>query len=270
MQVLTGIRVVTMALNVPGPVTASHLKKAGAAITKVEPPAGDPLSRFCLPWYRELHDGVAVERLDLKAAGAAARMRALLAEADLFLSSQRPKALQRLGLDAAALAAHESTRHVRTLNIVGEIGRPDVAGHDLTYLAQAGLLGRELPRTLVADILGAEHAFATALLLLRQPPGTGGSVGLYDSLGPLIAARRHGLTGEGQILGGGLPAYGLYDAREGRVAIAALEPQFQHRVYELLSLPPGADLAATMRSRTAVEWESWGEAHDVPIAACRD
>lgn len=259
-----------MALNAPGPVAAAHLRDAGAQVTKVEPPGGDPLAAFSPGWYGELHAAVTVARLDLKTTAGAASMRSLLADADLFLSSQRPSALQRLALDPASLAGDERTRHVRTLNIVGELDRPEVAGHDLTYLAQAGLLGREMPRALVADILGAERTFATALQLLRQPPGTGAQVGLFDSLRPLAAALRHGLTAPRALLGGGLPAYGVYDALEGRVAIAALEPHFQERLYRLLELPFGSDLTAAMRRRPAHEWQAWGVAHDVPIAACRD
>ena len=259
-----------MALNAPGPLAASYLKSAGARVTKVEPPSGDPLATFCAGWYRELHDGVTVERLDLKTSEGMARMRALIGEADLLLSSQRPAALQRLGLDAASLAAKTDTRAARTLNIVGETSRPDIAGHDLTYLAQAGLLGREIPRTLFADVMAAERAFSTALQLLREPPGASTQVGLFDSLAPLAAIRRHGLTGPGNLLGGALPGYGVYDAREGRVAIAALEPHFRERVYALLSLPPGSSLVEVMKSRSAEDWEAWGEAHDVPIARCRD
>ena len=270
MVVLKGTRVVTMALNAPGPVAAARLRDAGATVIKVEPPSGDPLERFCPGWYGELHEGIAVERVDLKSTEGALRMRALLADADLFLSSQRPSALARLALDAASLRSHGATRGVRSLNIVGEIARPEIAGHDLTYLASAGLLGRDMPRTLVADVLGAEHAFAVALQLLREPPGSAAEVGLFDSLAPLAAPLRHGLTRAGALLGGGLPAYNIYDTREGRIAIAALEPHFQARVYALLGLAPGTDLSAIMRSRTAAEWEAWGKAHDVPIAVCQD
>jgi alpha-methylacyl-CoA racemase len=270
MPVLEGIHIVTMALNAPGPLAASYLHQAGARVTKVEPPTGDPLATFCAGWYRELHEGIAVERLDLKSGEGQARMRQWIGTADLFLSSQRPAALRRLQLDPTSLAARAETRAARTLNIVGERARPEIAGHDLTYLAQAGLLGREIPRTLFADVMAAERAFSTALQLLREPPGTAAEVGLFDSLAPLVALKRHGLTGAGNLLGGALPAYGIYDARQGRVAIAALEPHFRERVYGLLDLPPGSALSDIMKSRTAAEWEAWGESHDVPIARCHD
>jgi crotonobetainyl-CoA:carnitine CoA-transferase CaiB-like acyl-CoA transferase len=156
------------------------------------------------------------------------------------------------------------------LNIVGELNAPEIPGHDLTYLAKAGLLGREIPRSVFADILAGEHAFATALLLLRQPPGSRAQVGLYDTLAPLVAARTHGLTGPGNLLGGAVPAYGLYDAREGRIAIAAIERHFHARLYEELNLPPGADLTAVFRTRTSGEWEQWAQERDLPITVVRD
>lgn len=267
---LAGIRLVTIAINVPGPLAASHLRAQGAAVVKIEPPGGDPLATFCPSWYEELNAGATVERIDLKSDAGRAAIRTHLENADLFLASQRPSALARLGLDAdTLLVSGSSTAHLRWLNIVGEIDRPEVPGHDLTYLAQARLLGHEMPRTLAADVLGAEHAFATALLLLRQPEGSRAAVGLFDSLGPLAAPLRHGLTGPGNLFSGKLPAYGLYDAREGRIAVAALEPQFRRRLYDELQLPDGSPLAAAFLARPADAWESWARERDLPIAAVR-
>ena len=265
MSPLSGIRVVTIALNAPGPIAASKMRDAGATVTKVEPPSGDPLEGYCRGWYASLHDGIAIERLDLKSGQGRLRMGVLLRDADLFLSSQRPAALARLGLDAATLPPH-----LRSLNIVGELERPQIPGHDLTYLARTGLLGRELPRSVIADVLGAEEAFATALLLLRQPPGSRAAVGLYDSLAPLLAPLKHGLTGPGTLLGGKLPAYGIYETREGRIAVAALEPHFQQRLYEELQLPFGSALAAAFRAQTAQQWQAWAIDRDLPITAVAD
>jgi alpha-methylacyl-CoA racemase len=270
MTALRGVRVASIALNLPGPLAASYLRDAGAHIIKIEPPSGDPLAALCPTWYAELHDRVVVERIDLKNEAGQTRMRAILADTDLLLSSQRPAALVRLGLDAATLLAPRArTASLRCLNIVGERARPEVAGHDLTYLARAGLLGSEVPRTLIADVLGAERVFATALLLMQRPAGTSIEVGLFDSLAPLMAAQTHHLTGPGSILGGGLPAYGIYDAREGRVAVAALEPHFRAGLYAALGLPDGTSLRDAFRNMSADEWEAWAEARDLPIAKLR-
>jgi crotonobetainyl-CoA:carnitine CoA-transferase CaiB-like acyl-CoA transferase len=156
---------------------------------------------------------------------------------------------------------------VRWLNIVGERVRPEVPGHDLTYQARAGLLRDAMPISLFADVMGSEQAFAAVLLLLRQPRGAHAEVGLFDSLAPLVATSTHGLTCRGGVLGGGLPAYGLYRAREGVVAIASLEPHFRARLYQSLDLPDGAELTEVMATRTAAQWEEWAAERDLPIAA---
>jgi crotonobetainyl-CoA:carnitine CoA-transferase CaiB-like acyl-CoA transferase len=267
MTPLTGTRILTIALNVPGPLAAARLRDAGATVSKIEPPGGDPLKEFCPTWYEQLHSGVSVERLNLKSPDGAARIRNLLAECDLFVASQRPAALERLGLDADTLTGDGSTyRRLRHLNIVGELARPEIAGHDLTYLARAGLLGGELPRTLIADVIGSERAFSTALLLLHEPAGSRAVVGLFDSLAPLVAPLAHGLTAPGRLLGGALPAYGIYDTRDGRIAVAALEPHFRQRLYELLGASDHRGIAAVLRTRTAAEWEGWALSHDLPMS----
>ncbi len=257
---LTGVRLITMALNVPGPLAAAHVAGHGASVTKIEPPSGDPLAAMSPAWYRELHEKVDVKRVDLKSEAGKSEFRTLIADAGVFLSSQRPSALARLGIDAKSMA------HTRWVNIVGECARPEVAGHDVTYQARAGLLRDRLPVTLVADIMGSERAFAAMLLLLRGPVGTHEEIGLYDSVAPLTAPLRHGITRDGGRLGGAIPEYGVYRAREGYVAVSALEPHFRARMYELLKLAPGSALDEIMRTRTAEEWERWGEDNDVPIA----
>jgi hypothetical protein len=92
---------------------------------------------------------------------------------------------------------------------------------------------------------------------------------LYDSLAPLVAPLEHGVTSPGGLLGGGLPAYGIYETLSGRVAIAALEPRFRERLYASLQLPMGSDLAATFMTRTATAWEQWATTQDLPIVAVR-
>jgi len=65
-QPLDGIRIVTTAVNVPGPVAVAMLRDKGAAVVKVEPPDGDPLSRWAPLWYSELCAGAEVLALDLR------------------------------------------------------------------------------------------------------------------------------------------------------------------------------------------------------------
>jgi len=262
------VRIVSLAQNLPGPVALSRLVAAGATAVKIEPPGGDPMRGFSQPWYRELHRRVMVMPLDLKSPAGLARLGALLAHADLLLTSQRPSALGRLGITARRLARHHPA--LRWLNIVGDTAEPERPGHDLTYQAQAGLIGADMPRSLFADLLGAEQAVSSALLLLRREPPCRAVVGLR---GALEGARRPlelGLTTPDGVLGGGLATYRIYETRKGRVAIAALEPHFRDRLHRLLKLSDGADLAVALRSRTAGAWERWAARHDLPMARLLD
>lgn len=256
------MRIVSIAQNVPGPVAVRRLVDEGATAIKIEPPSGDQLERICRPWYDDLHTGVGVERIDLKTPQGIARLRTHLQKADVFLSSQRPSALVRLGADAGTL--HRDHPQLRCVNIVGNTANPEEPGHDLTYQAQAGLIAGSMPRTLIGDMVGAERAYA-AIKQAMQASGSTQIVGLFDALHDFAAPLRYGLTAPGGWLGGGNPAYATYAAKEGAVAVAALEPHFRSRLYEGLGLPDGADPSEAFLTRTADEWAQWAKQRDLPL-----
>ncbi|PZN01165.1 MAG: carnitine dehydratase [Bacillota bacterium] len=237
---LGGCRVVNLALNVPGPVAAARLQALGATVVKVEPPGGDPLAAVAPAWYAQLTAGQEVRTLDLKTPRGREALERLLADADLLLTAQRPAALARLGLAPA-----EVGRRFPRLAYVAIVGYPpprqDEPGHDLTYLAEAGLLEPPvLPRTLMADLAGAERAVSAALALLlgreRGHAARYAEVPLAEAAADWAAPLRHGLTAPGGVLGGGLPLYRCYPAQDGWVALAALEPHFARRLLEALGV----------------------------------
>ena len=272
---LDGLRVVSIALNLPGPAACARLRELGARVTKVEPPAGDPFETFCPPWYRRLHEGTTVRRLDLKTDAGRQALAALLDEADIFISAQRPSALARLGLAPDALAS----RHPRLCH-VAITGHPapheEQPGHDLTYLAQHGLVAPPaMPVTLFADMAGAERAVTTALALViaRAREGRGRSVQspLEEAARALAQPLHEGLTRRGALLGGGDAGYNLYGARDGWIAVAALEPHFAARLSRELGL--GELSIDALRERFAAEtadhWQRWAAERDLPIVALR-
>lgn len=277
-KLLQGMKVVTLAVNLPGPVAASRLCGLGAEVIKVEPPTGDPLSRVSQSWYQALAEGQKIISLDLKDADDRTELERLLRESDLLLTSIRPAALARLSLSQAEV----NDRHPRLCQvaIVGYAAPNDnVAGHDLTYQATAGLIAPpRLPRTLLADLATAERAVSTAmsLLLARERGGAGGfaQVALSEAMEVFSQPLRHRATTTGDVLGGGLPQYNLYQTREGWVALAALEPHFWKRFKSELGVGENAvdvtSLASIFITRTAVEWEMWAAELDLPLAAVRD
>ncbi|MFN4103545.1 MAG: DUF3025 domain-containing protein [Tepidimonas sp.] len=190
---LAGAHVVSLALNLPGPAALARLRSLGARCTQVEPPAGDPMRGYCEAAYAQMHRGVRTVTLDLKTPAGQRRLQRLLAGADVLLTSFRPSALAKLGLDAAALQA----RHPRlcVVRIVGAAGaRAEEAGHDLTYQAEAGLLdGLSLPPSLLADMAGALLASEAvqAALLQRAATGRGtvrDALTVFDENGALLHA----------------------------------------------------------------------------------
>ncbi len=269
---LAGIRVVNAGVNLPGVAASARLIGLGATVTKVEPPTGDPMESAAPSLYEELTAGQHVVRLDLKHGSGRAQLGRLLGEADVFLTSTRPSALARLGL-----AYHELEHSYPRLVQVAIVGHaaPDqeLAGHDLTYVATEGLLGDVLPRTLVADLGGAERTVSTALALLlarnHDPDAPRyAEVALAESAAYFALPLRHGITTAGGLLGGMDPLYAVYEAAEGRVAIAALEPHFRRRLTEALGVPATAEaLAAAFAARRAAEWEEWAHERDIPLAA---
>jgi crotonobetainyl-CoA:carnitine CoA-transferase CaiB-like acyl-CoA transferase len=275
MDYLDGLRVVTTALNLPGPAACARLRDLGARVTKIEPPSGDPMEGFSAGWYRRLHAGIPIHRLDLKATADREKLFAFLADADLLVTAQRASALARLGLDPATLASRfPRLGHVA---ITGH-APPDeeIPGHDLTYLAVHGLVTPpNLPPTLFADMAGAERAVSTALALViaRDRDGRGGAqaVPLAEAAEVLAMPLHEGLTAPGALLGGARPGYNVYAAREGWIAVAALEPHFETRLAKSLDLPALTvdALRAIFARETAGHWERWGRERDLPIVAIR-
>lgn len=270
---LDGFRVVSLAINVPGPVCAARLRGLGAAVVKVEPPDGDPLSHLGVGWYEALTAGMERVTLDLKSPGGQAALAELLAGADLLLTAQRPAALARLGLGWEGLHA----RYPRLCH-VGIVGYPppheNEPGHDLTYQAKYGTLSPpEMPRVLVADLAGAERAATAAvgLLFARERGGGAGQalVALSEAAEEFAAAVRYDVTTPGGLLGGGLPNYSIYDTKSGPLACAALEMHFFRRLLAELGEDATTHeaLGAIFLRKTAAEWEEWARERDLPLAA---
>lgn len=272
---LHGIRVVSIAVNLPGPAAAARLQSLGAQVVTVLPPSGDPMEQYAAEFYEQLHVGQELRTVDVKSETGKRDIAELLDAADVLLTSSRASALRRMGLDFATVhARHPQVCQVDIVGYPGELA--DVPGHDLTYQADAGLLvDGHMPRTTIIDLAGAERAVAeaTTALVARARLGVGvrREVALSDVAVAMSAPLRAGLTGPGQLLGGGLPVYSIYDTAAGKVAVAALEPHFMARLLALLELSEDEctheQIGRVLATRTAAEWAALAEEHDVPLVA---
>jgi alpha-methylacyl-CoA racemase len=257
---LSGTRVLDLTRLAPGPYATLVLADLGAEVVKLEPPEGDA-ARAMPPGgegelFAALNRGKRSLVLDLKRDGAVEAVRRVLGRCDVLVEGFRPGVMDRLGLGHAALLEAFPRLVVCALSGFGQTG-PDRerAGHDLGYVARAGLLavgGHDgapaMPGAQVADIGGAWVAASGILAALLERTRTGRGrlvdVSLVESatsfaalhLGPALLGLPVAPAGQG-FLDGGLPSYGLYRTADDRwLAVAALEPKFFAALCERLGL----------------------------------
>ncbi len=239
--ILSGLRVLSLAPNLPGPAALRQLAAMGASCLKFDPPSGDPMALYAPAFHGWLHEGIAVRIVDLKGAEGQQQLRTALGESDLLITSSRPAALARLGLTAERLAADFPL--LGWVEIVGDHApHDDHPGHDLTYQAEAGLVRDQLPLTLLADMGGALMATQAALELLVSRFRAEGSarqrhrrVALAEAARYLALPLQWGLTAPGALLGGAHPGYQVLRCADGWVALAALEPHFQKNLRQVIA-----------------------------------
>ena len=241
---LKGVRVLSLALNLPGPAAMMRLHQMGATCTKLEPlaPSGaataDPMGLYKPAAYQTMHQGVRVVQADLKTERGQTALHKLLAKTDVLITSFRPSALSKLGLGWKAL--HRLYPSLCMVSVVGGSGvRAEEPGHDLTYLAENGLVnGLNLPATLYADMGGSLMTTEAVLqaMLIRKSSGRGKGRGVFqeialcDAANYLALPRTWGLTTPDGDVGGAHAGYKIYPCKNGRVAVAALEPHFAKRL----------------------------------------
>ncbi len=272
-RVLAGFRVVTMGGNIPAPAAAARLVELGARVVKIESPARDPMAAIAPDLYREVNRGQKIVALSLKVKADRARVDALLAKSDLLLTASRPASLRRLGLDWKRL--HARFPRLCHVALVGHSApRQNRPGHDMTYLAETGLIEPpNLPLSLWPDLATVERLVSAALELLfaRERTGKPGwrEIAIENTAKFLTLPLRFGLTARGGLLGGGSPRYNLYRAKDGWIALAALEPHFWSRLKSELRLKKGSkrELQAAFRKRRAADWARWANSRDLPLAA---
>jgi crotonobetainyl-CoA:carnitine CoA-transferase CaiB-like acyl-CoA transferase len=234
LQALKGVRVLSLALNLPGPAALMRCRQMGARCTKLEPPGGDPMGHYSPPAYAQLHEGVKLLTADLKTEAGQKLLQRELAKTDVLLTSFRPSALAKLGLDWKQL--HRLYPALSLVTIVGSTGeRAEEPGHDLTYLAENDLVtGLDLPATLYADMGGSLMAVEAVLqaTLTQHAKGRGVfiEVTLSGAAAYLALPRQWGLTQPAGAVGGAHAGYRVYPCKNGRVAVAALEPHFAARL----------------------------------------
>ena len=285
---LKGTRILSLALNLPGPAALMRCRAMGATCVKLEPPSGDPMGHYNKPAYAQLHEGVKVLGADLKTEAGQKVLHRELAKADVLLTSFRPSALEKLQIGWKKL--HRLYPSLSQVALVGAPGaRAEEPGHDQTYLADNGLVsGLDLPPTLYADmggsLMASEAVLSAVLMRSERYAGTGDvhprgvfiEVALADAAGYLALPRTWGLTQPTGSVGGAHAGYRVYPCKDGRVAVAALEPHFAAALCTAAGLPPGdirtmlapatrEAIAAFLKTQTRRQLDALAAARDIPL-----
>jgi alpha-methylacyl-CoA racemase len=277
---LKGIRVLSLALNLPGPAALMRCRQMGARCVKLEPPSGDPMGHYQPNAYAVLHEGVRIVTADLKTEAGQKLLHRELAKTDVLLTSFRPSAMSKLGLEWKTLR-----KKYPALSLVAIVGAPgaraEEPGHDLTYMADNGLVnGLDLPPTLFADMGGAllssEAVLQAVALQQRKGKGVALEVALSEAAAWLALPRTWGLTTPAGTVGGAHAGYRVYPCKDGRVAVAALEPHFAKALCEAAGVTetgrtamvnPGTHRAveAFLLTRTRKQLDKLGVDKDIPL-----
>jgi alpha-methylacyl-CoA racemase len=303
---LRGIRVLDLSRLLPGPFASLVLADLGAHVDKIEDVSGGDYLRHMPPlvgdkdptsgMFLALNRNKRSASLDLKKPAARDALLRMVARYDVLLEQFRPGVLDRLGLSHATLRAANPRLVVCALTGYGQTGPlAKRAGHDLNYLARAGVLGFQGPATAPPQLPGFQLADVSG--------------GLWSVIGILGALHARGATGEGSIvdvsmvesalgfaaagfgallagqapdrgndaLTGGLAGYATYATKDGQaMSLGALEPKFWVQFCQGVGLPP--DMAGMVpgphqaelkekvreifRTKTRAEWEAFAKERD--------
>jgi crotonobetainyl-CoA:carnitine CoA-transferase CaiB-like acyl-CoA transferase len=283
------VRILSLALNLPGPAALMRCQAMGATCIKLEPPAhpaapagssGDPMAVYARAAYDTLHQGVKARVADLKTDQGRKVLQRELAKADVLITSFRPSALTKLGLGWKEL--HKLYPQLSMVAIFGATGaRAEEPGHDLTYMAENDLVtGLDLPASLYADMGGSlmvsEAILQTRLQQLQKGKSVRLEVALSDAAAYLGLPRAWGLTTPGAAVGGAHAGYRVYACKDGRVAMAALEPHFaaalcsaaglaESSIASLFKPAAHAAIQAFLAGKTRKQLDALAVAKDIPL-----
>ena len=297
---LSSLKVLDFSTLLPGPFGTLVLADLGADVLRVESPTRPDMVRMLPPMdqgisavHGYLNRSKRSLALDLKRQEAVQVVHRLVQDYDIVVEQFRPGVMERLGVGYEALRAVNPRLIYCSITGYGQNGPyRDRAGHDLNYLAIAGVTsynGRQgsgpAPMALqAADIAGGScHAVMAILaaVIHRQQTGEGQhiDISMTDA-----AFSLHALTAPQALIGGEDPQlertqlnggsfYDCYETRDGRwFSVAGLEPQFfvqfcqaigrPHLAGKGLAMAPEivaelkAEIRDAMKEKDFAEWQA--------------
>jgi alpha-methylacyl-CoA racemase len=204
--------------------------------------------------------------IDLKHPEGVEVMLRLVAGCDGLVEGFRPGVTERLGVGPGECLARNARLVYGRMTGWGQDGPlAQAAGHDINYIALAGVLDRigragqppTPPLNLVGDFGGGAMFLAFGMACALVHAGRTGQGQVIDAamvegsatlMMPFFGGRAGGFNGERgtNLLDSGAPFYDTYETADGRwVAVGAMEPKFYATLLRLLDLD-GCDLPSQM------------------------
>ncbi|GGB41545.1 CoA transferase [Tistrella bauzanensis] len=189
---LNGIKVIEIAQNLAGPHAGEILASLGADVIKVErPDGGDDARGWGPPFagdtavtFHAMNRNKRGITLDLKDPAGLARLRDLLADADILVQNMRPGMMEQIGLDADSLAALNPRLIYCSLWAFGATGPMRLKpGYEPIIQAFAGIF----------SVNGTPEGPPSRVGMQVLDLGTG----VWAALGCLAALLQRGTTGRG-------------------------------------------------------------------------
>jgi alpha-methylacyl-CoA racemase len=246
---LLGVQVVEFAGMGPGPFCAMLLADYGASVVQVVRPGAAP-SGPVIGRHRE------TVALDLKLPADRAAALRLVAASDVLLEGYRPGVMERLHLGPAECHAVNDKLVYTRLTGWGQGGElRDKAGHDINYIAMAGVLGSiggdkpVVPLNVIGDYAGGALLAAFGVLAALRCAEKGARHLVVDSSmrsgAAYLMSHQFEQLGAGawqekrgsNLVDGGAPFYDSYVCADGEwVAVGAIEDKFYRQLLAGLQL----------------------------------
>ncbi len=282
---LTGVRVIDLTRALSGPYATLMLADAGAEVVKVERPGAGDDSRGWGPPFVGPDDALessyflSINRskrsvvLDLKQEEEVARLRRLLADADVLVENFRPGVMERLGLGTDDLEELNPRLIVLSITGFGEGGPDgDRSGFDQIIQGEAGMMGITGPvdgeptkfGIPITDILSGMFGAYGVVAALHERERTGRGQRVTTSL-LASAVAVHAYQGTRWTIGGDVPApggnrhptiapYGAFTCEDGWINVTVGSEGLWQRFAPLVGLAVDDPRYASNRDRVT-NWD---------------
>jgi crotonobetainyl-CoA:carnitine CoA-transferase CaiB-like acyl-CoA transferase len=289
-QALSGIKVLDLTMNLPGPFMTWLLATLGAEVVKIENPLGGDYARMLgagqagksSAFFQAVNRNKKSVALNLKHPEGRRLFLELLDTYDVLAEGFRPGTMERMGLGYDIVSARQPRVIQVSISGYGQESPYRLrAGHDINYLSLAGIIGMTgsvdgrpaIPGVQIADVAGGSLMALSGLLAAIIQRGRDGKgqlvdVSMLDGSFSLAAMVFSGVeTGVERpepgkmFLNGRLPCYGIYETSDGRyMSLGALEPKFWQNFCRAVSRPDlannqfgGADVVNLVRELFATK-----------------